>query len=133
VFLAAYGPTGNYLWAKTFNTSLLPSASADSGNAVSVDANGNIGLTGSAALVNFGAGWTRYGGYFLASFSSAGTYRWAIGVASSNGSATGCGIAFDNLGHVATAGSFSGTANLGGLSVTAQTMATAPFCALYSE
>jgi hypothetical protein len=129
VFLAAYGTSGGYLWAKTFNTSLIPPTSGDAGNGVSVDSSGNIGLTGKAAILNFGVGWIRYG-YFVASFTSGGAYRWA---ANSSGGGIGCGIAFDTLGHVVTAGNFTGTVNLGGISVTAQTMATAPFCAQYSQ
>src|SRR5262249_15332426 len=46
IFLAAYDALGNNLWGKTFNTSIIPANGNDSGNAVAVDANGNILLCG---------------------------------------------------------------------------------------
>jgi hypothetical protein len=130
VFLTAYSPSGNNLWAKTFNNSTFPHAPNDTGNAVSVDASGNIAFTGTAALVNFGAGWVSYGGYFLANFSSSGTYRWAKG-ASATCTHTGYGVVFDPLGGIVTTGTYNGTTDLGGITITTSSVNGVPFVARY--
>jgi hypothetical protein len=131
VFLAAYDAGGNYLWSKTFNTSVIPASSTDSGNGVSVDAGGNIALTGYAQNSNFGGGWIG-GGYFLANFTSAGAYRWAAN-ASGTGNRTGYSVAFDTSGHVVVAGAYNGSVSIGGTPLTTPSLYQAPFTAQYTK
>jgi len=118
IFLAAYDPSGNWLWNKAYG------ASGDSGMAVSVDRNGNLALTGRAnsGLDLAGTGAYNPGnGYFIASFGSSGNSapacRWSKR-SSGTGFSIGSGVAFDSLGHIVTGGSFYLTADFGGISVT---------------
>jgi len=119
IFLAAYGPSGNDLWAKSFGGAM--SLANDQGKAVGVDGDGNIALTGYTSYASFGVGYVSGNGYFVGSFTSSGTHRWAR---TANGSGTamsgGNAIAVDSFGHVLTAGWFQGgTTDFGGVSVTA--------------
>jgi hypothetical protein len=127
IFLASYDSLGNYKWAETFNSAVIPPASGDAGNAVSVDRSGNIALTGSAnSTTSVGSG-----GYFVASFTTSGAMRWSKG-AGGSGNRTGCWVGFDSLGQVATAGTFSGSIDFGGVSASTSTLYYAPFVAHYA-
>ncbi|TAL00326.1 MAG: PKD domain-containing protein [Verrucomicrobia bacterium] len=100
-FLNAYDSSGNLLWSKSNG------GSGDEGRAVTVDASGNVAMTGhSSQMLDFGDGIYVGGGYFfVANYTTTGTFRWAKR-ANTN---TGTGIAFDSLGHVLTTGSFGGS------------------------
>jgi hypothetical protein len=136
IFVAAYDSSGNNLWAKTFNTSIIPANGNDSGNAVAVDGNGNIVLCGGAtSAVNFGGGWlnaANNGSFFVAGFSSSGTYRWAKRAGGTAGSA-GYGVAVDTLGHAVGGASIAGTTDFGGTSLTTTSPTTATAVAQYSN
>jgi hypothetical protein len=119
IFLAALDASGNSQWVKTFGSS-----SSDIGYAVSIDATtGNIALTGQVtSMVDFGGGWLFSNGnwnYFVASYSSSGTYQWAkrAGLGSA-GASSGSGIAFDSNGHLLAAGFYNSTVDLGGILTT---------------
>ena len=96
----------------------------DGGTALRIDGNGNLALTG------YFNSWMDFnrdglqdadgGGYFVADFSISGNttpvYRWAAR-SSGTGTTSGNGVAFDNAGHVVTAGSFYLTTDFGGISL----------------
>jgi hypothetical protein len=131
VFLAGYGPSGNYLWAKATG------GVGNAGFAVSIDANGNLALTGNCPAVYFGGSQYLVGnGYFVARFTISGNsppdYRWAKLATTGSGSA-GYGIASDTLGHVLTAGWFKGTTDFGGLSADANVVYPSAFIIQYNQ
>jgi hypothetical protein len=135
IFVAAYNSSGNNLWAKTFNTSIIPANANDSANAVCVDGSGNIALCGAVtAGINFGGGWlnpANAGSFFVASFSSSGTYRWAK---RATGAGSACyGAALDSLGHVMGGGCIAGTVDFGGISLTTTSPTTATAVAQYGD
>jgi len=132
IFLAAYGSGGNSLWTKVFGDH--SSTTAANGTSVDIDSSGNIGVTGQIlSAVTFGGSWLYGNGnpnYVVASFTSAGAYRWAKRAAG-NGVSYGNGIAFDAFGHSVAVGSFTGTADMGGSSVTRSTAVSSSFAAQY--
>ncbi len=114
VFLAKYGPNGDYLWAKG-----LGGNGSDEGYGVNVDGTGNVYVTGffASATVDFNAGGsggilTPTGGQdaFLAKYDSGGNYLWAINIGSS-GADWGQAVAVDDSGNVYLTGRFSGPAD----------------------
>jgi hypothetical protein len=127
IFLASYDSLGNYRWAETFNGQVIPPASGDAGNAVTVDRNGNIALTGTAnSTTSIGSG-----GYFVASFTSTGSVRWTRG-AGGSGTRAGCWVGIDSLGQVATAGTWTSAIDFGGgYSSSTTSLYYAPFVAHY--
>jgi chitodextrinase len=129
IFLAAYDSLGNYQWAETFNGQVIPPASGDAGNALSVGRNGYIAMTGVAnSTTSIGSG-----GYFVASFTSSGTVRWSKG-AGGSGNRSGYGVAIDSVGQVATAGTWTSAIDFGGgYSSTTSTLYYAPFVAHHGQ
>jgi hypothetical protein len=115
VFIAAYGPTGNYLWARGYG------ASGDSGMAIAVDGNGNLALTGQfTSALNFGNGSMYGSGWFIADFTVSGNLppvvRWSK---HANSTSYGSGLAYDSLGHLLMTGCFQILPiDFGGLTVT---------------
>ena len=89
----------------------------DGGKSVAVDSTGNVAVGGKfIGTINFGGGSVTSAALdgFLASYSSAGTFRWARGI-SSTGSDFVNGVAVDGAGGVAATGVFSGPSiDLGG-------------------
>jgi hypothetical protein len=110
VFLAKYDASGNYLWANN-----LGGSSDEIGQALALDANGNIYVTGrfegtvdfdpSSATATLSAA----GVYdiFLAKYDAAGNYLWAIRMGSDE--AVGLALAVSTGGDVYVTGYFSGT------------------------
>lgn len=128
IFLNAYDPSGNPLWAKTFG------GSADVGQSVSVDGSGNLVFTGSAGSGLDFAGNGTYligGSYYVAEFTTGGAFQWAQRPSRNGG--VGTGIAFDSAGHVVTTGNFYSTADFGGIAVKAPTGVTDGLIAQYSR
>jgi hypothetical protein len=116
VFLAGYDPSGTFLWVQTYG------GSGSWGNAVKIDANGNLALTGvKAGPWNVGGTWNFSTGFFVLTYAISGNtppvLRWSkFPGAGSTASSPGNGIALDALGHVLTTGSFSfGTVDFGGI------------------
>jgi len=119
VFLAGYDTSGNFLWAQTYGTS---SSASSSGNALKIDANGNLAVTGFKGGAWFiGGTWNFNSGFFVQSYTISGNaapvLKWfKFPGAGSTGSSVGNGIALDSLGHILTTGSLSfGTVDFGGI------------------
>ena len=116
VFLAGYDPSGNFLWAQNFGGA----SGNSSGNAVKIDANGNLALTGvKSGLWIVGGTMNFDNGFFLETYALSGNtspvLRWSH-LPSADVTSAGNGIAFDSFGHVLATGSFSyGTLDFGGI------------------
>jgi len=108
-FLAAYGATGNYLWAKVLGDGFTSGAAF--GSAVASD--GTSAYVSGYSQINMltDGGWLNGHGYYVMSFSEAGGFRW--GKFSSGGPSEGAGVALDSFGHVTTVGYASGLVNFG--------------------
>ena len=114
IFLAKYASQdGGYLWAQGFNT---PTVTGDSANAVTVDSNDNIALTGAiSGNVDFGGG-PLVGNFdidtFVAVFSGGGSQLWSHrygGLYADYGNS----LATDSFGNVVTLGTFHTSIDLG--------------------
>jgi hypothetical protein len=120
IFLARYaGASGGYLWAKT-----IGGTGYDSGMGVAVDGGGNVYVIGyfdvSASGVDFGGGALSSAGgrdAFLVKYSSAGAHLWSKRFGST-GQDSGSSVAVDSSGSVFVAGTFNGSIDLGGGSLT---------------
>ena len=113
VFISKFGPSGNYLWAKT-----IGGTSNDYSNPIGIDINGNIFMSGIfKTTVDFdpGAGTanlTSAGGYdiFILKLDSSGNYLWAKSLGGLSDDQT-WSIASDRSGDIVTTGKFAGTAD----------------------
>jgi hypothetical protein len=132
MLLAGYDPSGNSLWSKVYG------GSGDLGNSVSVDATGNLVVTGQAkqAIDFTGTGiYTTGQGFVLASFTvsgnSAPAFQW---VRRAKIASTGFSAAHDFAGHILAAGNFQGaTLDFGGISATAPLGTTDGFVVQYNQ
>ncbi len=112
IFVARYSGQGAYLWVRR-----VGSTGDDRANAVALDANGNVAVTGYfSGTVDFGGGpLTSLGSWdaFVAKCSATGAYLWARDL---RGTATdeAFGVATDANGNVVVTGGFQGTVNFGG-------------------
>ncbi len=114
VFLVKYDASGNALWAKTFG-----GTDGDVGNAVAVDASGNVYITGwfASSTISFGTSTLTNAGpgndVFIVKLNSSGSAIWAKSAGGSS-SDRGYGITVDPSGNVFTTGAFmSATINFG--------------------
>ena len=116
IYVASFDSSGKHRWSKGFG-----STSSDYGQALDIDASGNVYLTGRFYYtINFGGGTiTSAGSYdiFVASFDSSGKHRWskAFGNTSSD---YGYGLAVDGSGNVYVTGYYYNTVNFGGSTIT---------------
>ena len=109
-FLAKYAANGNFTWVKQFG-----GVGADLGNAISVDRNGNVFVTGSAAAGSvFGTGANSkeflpeaLTDAFIAKFTNDGDFSWVQG-AGGIGSDQGNGVATDASGNAYMVGIHAG-------------------------
>jgi hypothetical protein len=112
VVLAKYSSNGAHLWSKSFG-----SANNDTGNAVAVDAAGNVYLLATCfGNVDFGGGLLTIGGgndIFLVKFDASGTHLWSQRFGDSS-LQFGKDIAVDAVGDVAITGQFMSTVDFGG-------------------
>ncbi len=114
IFLAKYSSTGAHTWSKVFGTSY---GFGDIPRGVSLDASGNIALTGSIlGPVDFGGGaLAESGSYdiFAAKFSASGVHLWSkrFGVLYDD---HGNAIAMDAGGNILMAGDFLEGVDFGG-------------------
>jgi hypothetical protein len=128
-FVAKFsGYDGGYTWAKNF-----ASGSDDIGYGIATDSSGNAFVTGAfMGAINFGNGLLySLGGYeiFLVKLTgSNGEYLWAKRFGSTGGD-VGYSVAVDSMGNPVITGSFSGTVDFGGGSIT--TAGTDAFLAKY--
>jgi|GEM_PF-4629456 Beta-propeller repeat. len=132
LFLAGYGPTGTYLWAKTMGGEQL--SAGDTGYGINIDTEGSLVFSGVYSSVwqpdaNIGGS-----GYFVSGWSVSGNaqpvYRWCRRSTTLNNSA-GLGVAFDASGHAFTAGYFGYTTDFGGITIVAPGGSTGSFIAQY--
>jgi len=112
-FLVKFDPTGKLLWAKRFGE-----RGSVYGNAVAVDALGNILLTGELdGVVDFGAGPVESlapsADVFVAKFDASGRPLWSH-LFGDEYRQSGRAIAVDAAGDVVVAGEFEGTIDFGG-------------------
>ncbi len=115
VFLVKHDAAGNALWAKTFG-----GIDGDVGNGISVDASGNIYITGwySSPTITFGTYTLTNSGsstsdIFIVKLNQAGTTLWAKNAGGALAD-RGLSIKFDASGNVFVTGGFSSaTANFG--------------------
>ncbi len=119
IFVTKQDGAGNVLWAKSFG-----GANGDIGNAIAVDANGEVYITGwyASSTIAFGASTLTNVGMgsdvFVVKLNATGNTVWAKNEGGSN-SDRGNSIAVDASGNVFTTGGFmSATANFGTVTVT---------------
>jgi hypothetical protein len=112
IFLAKYNEVGVHQWSQRFG-----SATSDAGRCVAVDASGNVLVTGNfTGTVNFGGGNLVSLGsneIFVAKYGAAGAHLWSQRFGGT-GSDQASSVRVDVPGNVFVAGSFQGTADLGG-------------------
>jgi hypothetical protein len=141
-FIARYTPTGNYLWVHQLPVSM---------NALALDSNGNIVLTGSfSGSVDFDPGsgkatlqasHSEFGSTFVARYSSNGTYLWAFAIPSGSTASTAgyhavaTSLAIDGSNNISLGGKLYGTVSFnpkGKESLTASGSGSDIFIARYS-
>src|SRR5207253_1209673 len=111
VVVAKFSPTGAHLWSKGIGDSF-----SNSGNAVAVDAGGNIAVTGAfSGPADFGGGVLTSAGVdvFLAKLSPTGGHLWSRHFGSALAVHAGNGVACDGSGNVLVTGSFENSIDLG--------------------
>ncbi|HRG98428.1 MAG TPA: hypothetical protein PLR99_19385 [Polyangiaceae bacterium] len=126
-FLVDLDPLGNCVWSKRFGVM------GEVQNVVSaaVDAAGNVVL-GGIARGGVTMGGAALNGYFIAKFSGAGAHVWSKAFAASSSSSSPS-LTVDPLGKILLAGSFKGTADFGGGSITSTSNRTEAFVAKYDS
>jgi len=113
IYFAKYDASGNYIWAKS-----IGGLGGDIGHAITVDAAGNVFITGEyAGTADFdpGSGTTNLTpvgnmDIFFAKYTSTGAFTWAKSIGSIGGD-IGYAIAVDASGNVYIAGMFNGVAD----------------------
>jgi hypothetical protein len=112
VLTAKFDNDGNLAWARQAGT-----GNNDSGNAISVDTNGNAFVTGSYyGTMNFGTTnlpGIAYDDIFVAKYSPDGSVLWALSSGTANGYDSGYGVAANKLGNFFVVGQFSGSGTFG--------------------
>jgi cysteine-rich repeat protein len=125
VFVVKLDAAGNHLWSKRFGDSAQQEA-----HTVAIDAAGTIVLDGMFwGAIDFGAGPVAHVGdrnTIIAKLAPSGALLWG---ATYGTSATGMGIAADAKGNVFAAGYFTGSPNLGGVTLTSAFPAEAIYLA----
>jgi uncharacterized protein (DUF2249 family) len=118
-FLAKYDADGNYIWAFALGGAATNTlATADRGNSVAIDSNGDVLLTGAfSGTADFDPGTASYtltaaGGtdIFLAKYSTAGTLIWAKAMGSSGPTTSddaGNSVVVDENGDIYLTGFFA--------------------------
>ncbi len=119
IFIAKYSSTGSWVWSRT-----IGGTGYDQGNAIAADGSGNVFVTGymgpSSGGVDFGGGALSSAGLadvFLVKYSPSGQHLWSQRFGGS-GNDTGMAVATDGTGNVFVTGSFEGSVNFGGGSLT---------------
>jgi hypothetical protein len=130
MFLAKYDANGVHQWSKRFS-----GLGSEIGNAIAIDAAGNVVVTGQyAGNVDFGGGplnWIAASDCFIAKFDANGVHQWSLGYGGSSHDPA-YGVAVDAAGNVAITGYFIGTANFGGSDLTSNAGSNDIFFARYS-
>jgi len=132
IFVAKYTATGAYLWSKQ-----MGSVADDYANALSVDRNGNIVVTGSFNYsVNFGGGALNssnpgFSDIFVVEYSATGAHQWSKRFGDT-GNDAGYGVTLDATGNTIVTGSFVGSVDFGGGILTSNLNSNDIFVAKYS-
>jgi hypothetical protein len=123
IFLAKYDSAGRHLWSKSFGTDFGVGADVEAGQALAVDASGNIYLAGKTAnginvrYINFGCANTDYQGSglnaFVVKLNAQGQCQWARSIGDDYDDVAN-GLAVDGSGNVYMTGYFQNTANFNG-------------------
>lgn len=128
VFLAKYDPAGNVLWATSAG-----GLGYDYGYAVATDAASNVYITGGFVGLNIAFGSTSLtnastgsGDFYLAKYTSAGSFVWARGVGGGRND-YGQGVSTDLSGNVYVAGYFQSTSVVFGSTTLTNTDNTATY------
>ena len=112
IFVAKFGSDGAHVWSKRFGD-----ASGQNPQGVTVDASGNVTITGYfMGTVNFGGGAITAGSsgdMFLAKFGPGGAHIWSKRFGDGSG-AVGRAVAVDASGNAIVTGYFPGVVNFGG-------------------
>ena len=115
IFIAKFDSTGKYMWSQNFGDTR-----SDHGNAVAIDHEGNVFVTGFFhGTVDFGGGPLESKGrsdVFIAKYDSTGAHLWSHN-RGGLGPDEGLGIAVDRSGAVFVTGWFTDTVDLGGESL----------------
>ena len=127
VFVAKYSTNGSNQWARGFGSS-----GSDIANGVAVDSGGNVIVTGYfAGTVDFGGGplsTSTSSSMFLAKYSPTGSYIWAQAFPGAFGTA----VAVDGSDNVVVVGSYTGSTNFGGGTLSSVGGSTDVFVAKFS-
>lgn len=117
IFVAKLSSAGAHLWSKGLGNPDYK----DVGNAITYDASGNVVLAGTTAGgADFGGGTIvadTFGNLIVAKYTTGGAHMWSRG----GGGASydiGTGVTTDGSSNVIVTGSFRGTADFGGTSLT---------------
>jgi hypothetical protein len=110
IFVSKLDPAGNFLWAKQ-----LGGTSGDYGNAIALDASGNVYTTGYfQGTSDFDPGSSTYtlmatnSDIFISKLDGSGNFVWAKTISGPQNE-IGLGIALDTFGNVHITGNFQGT------------------------
>jgi hypothetical protein len=113
VYVAKLTSTGAYVWSHSYGAFEI-----DEGRGIAVDSGGNVvvtGIRGGAGSITGGAA----GDMFVAKYAAAdGTQLWSRGGGNGTAIDTGRAVAVDSSDNVLVTGSFGGTADFGGTSLT---------------
>jgi PKD repeat protein len=131
IFLVKLGGTdGRHLWSRRFGATMT-----DVGNAVAVDASGNVVVTGYySGTVDFGGSpLVSAGGWdvFVAKYGTDGNHLWSRRYGSTS-TDQGTGIAIGAGGDVVVTGSFNGTVDFGGGPLSTPNAASDVFVVAYT-
>jgi hypothetical protein len=131
----AHAQTGRWVKADGIPTGLIPIGSR--ANAIAVDAGGNSFVAGRfAGKVNFGSTTlTAFGGedIFLARYNTLGVLLWVRQAGGSSGDDEALGVAADSTGNCFVTGSFTGSADFSGISISGQSASKNIFVAKYDS
>ncbi len=111
VFVASFTPSGEHRWSRRFGSDY-----GDNGQAIAVDATGNVIVAGflSQEAVDFGGGPLTRRGAFVASLTSDGEHRWSRAFGEPASYSKAWGVAVDETGDVYVTGTFWGALDFGG-------------------
>jgi|WetSurMetagenome_2_1015567.scaffolds.fasta_scaffold149668_1 hypothetical protein len=119
IFVAKFGPDGSHIWSKRFGDDRQQFVQS-----IAVDPSGNAIITGSfQGTIDFGGGTLDSGSptmedAFIAKFGPGGAHLWSKKFGNTGNTQAGAGVTADAWGNVFLAGSFEGTINLGGSTLT---------------
>ena len=130
IFVAKYSATGGHSWSRSFG-----STGDDHGNAVAIDASGNVVVTGYFnSTIDFGGGPLTSTGnkeIFLLELNSAGQHGWSKRLGGPSIDVANA-VAIDGSGNIIITGFFFGTVDFGGGPLTS-TSAAKVFLAKYNS